>query len=146
MDVVPFKAVYRSCGQGKSQGTMGEEKSLSSICDLRGFASLLRVVDTCVKATISSGGQLPDWIRDTANDSVSSYFSASTFPPTWTPYFPIISPTRYSTMEGSHIKKIARVFKEQLHWERSQLKGSIRRPETHARLSSAVFCEGLAIL
>ena len=154
---------------------MGEEKSLSSsICDLQHFASLLllrRVGDTCVKATISSGSQLPDWIRDTANDSVSSYFSDSAFPSTSSfasysssfssffsflsfnssfysfsffpssffrrssslpPYFPIISPTQYSPMEGSHIEKIARVFKHQLHWEKRQLKGSIRRPETHA--------------
>ena len=59
-----------------------QEKSLCSSCDLQHLASLLRVVDTCVKATISTRSQLPDWIRDTANDSVSSYFSNSTFPST----------------------------------------------------------------
>ena len=80
---------------------MGEEKSLSrSICDLQHFASppLLRVVDTGVKATISSGSQVPDWIRDTANDSVSSKLSPSqrSHPPasTSSPYFPNHSTTQ----------------------------------------------------
>ena len=128
-------------------GAWRKEKSLGSICELHYFDSPASGVTPVSKQPLVSeaicltGSETPP-TTPCHPISPSQPSHPPAFPPP--PYFPIISATQYSTREGSHIKKIARLFKEQSHRERGQLKGSIRRPETHARLSSAVFYEGVA--
>ena len=76
--------------------------------------------------------QMPDCLRDTANDSVSSKLSPSqrSHPPasTSSPYFPNHSSTQQSRLGGSHMKKIARPFKQPLKWEESELEDNRRTP------------------